>query len=304
MGDTGWPLIPREVLPAPVPAARRRVPPRPPSPPDPSRQLPFFGAETTEPSPADLAGLLAGPGRLGRMGGTARVSVPVDAAWRVHVLVAELVSRGLAVSWRPFPVRLDARDGSGAGDAPIKSDISAGEDEHPKVPVENSGPGDGETHRGSSGGNDADESGVRDGSRIESDAGNTESEGEPGDESDEVPSAPRFEVLTAYSRRLNGLANFWPDAAAQLFLSGPRLRLWVAAAGEPLTGGYALGLDPAKDVSMIDAALVRAGLAGRVAEDRSHYLIMGRRRLRRLAELVGDRPEAAPEHLWPGSAAA
>src|SRR3954452_16751842 len=101
MTETGWPLIPREGLPAPVPAARRRLPPRPASPPDPSRQLPFFGAETTEPSPADLAGLLAGPGRLGRMGGTARVSVAVDAAWRVHVLVAELVSRGLVVSWLP-----------------------------------------------------------------------------------------------------------------------------------------------------------------------------------------------------------
>ena len=83
MSETGWPLIPREVLPAPVPAARRRQPPRPDSSPDPSRQLPFFGAETTEPSPADLVGLLAGPGHLGRMGGTARVSVPVDAAWRV-----------------------------------------------------------------------------------------------------------------------------------------------------------------------------------------------------------------------------
>src|ERR1700755_452671 len=108
MTETGWPLIPREVLPAPVKAAKRRPMQRPP-PADPSRQLPFFGAETTEPSPADLIGLLAGPGQLGRMGGTARVSVPVDAAWRVHVLVAELVSRGLVVNWRPFPVRLDAR---------------------------------------------------------------------------------------------------------------------------------------------------------------------------------------------------
>src|SRR5690606_3865238 len=33
------------------------------------------------------------------MGGTARVSVVVDAAWRVHVLVAELVRRGLTAAW-------------------------------------------------------------------------------------------------------------------------------------------------------------------------------------------------------------
>lgn len=290
-GETGWPLIPREGLPAPVKAARRRLPPRP-SPPA-NGQLPFFGAETTEPSPADLAGLLAGPGRLGRMGGTARVSVPVDAAWRVHVLVAELVSRGLVVSWRQEP-----------RDSPIKSDISGERDEEGETLGSDVEHDDTEEHRASSERNDADESGAGDPPRIESDDGNTESDGESSDENDDVPSGPRFEVLTAYSRRLNGLANFWTGAAAQLFLSGPRLRLWVAAAGEPVTGGYALGLDPAKDVAMIDAALVRAGLAGRVAADRSRYLIMGKRRLRRLAELVGERPEAAPEHLWPGAAGA
>ncbi|WP_396027572.1 hypothetical protein [Actinoplanes sp. TBRC 11911] len=310
MKEPGWPLIPREGLPAPVPAAKRRLPPRP-SPP-PSGQLPFFGAATTEPSPADLAGLLAGPGRLGRMGGTARVTVPVDAAWRVHVLVAELVSRGLVVTWRPFPVRLDdPADFAGIDptdlsprDSPIKSDISGEYDEQPETPVGDVEHDEHETRRASSERNDADESGAGDAPRIESDDGNTESDDESTGENDEVPSGPRFEVLTAYSRRLNGLANFWTGAATQLFLSGPRLRLWVAAAGEPVTGGYALGLDPAKDVVMIDAALVRAGLAGRVAADRSRYLIMGKRRLRRLAELVGDRPEAAPEHLWPGAAGA
>jgi hypothetical protein len=45
--------------------------------------------------------LLAGPGEVVRMGGTARLSVRVDAAWRVHVLVAELAARGLAASWEP-----------------------------------------------------------------------------------------------------------------------------------------------------------------------------------------------------------
>jgi hypothetical protein len=103
---------------------------------------------------------------------------------------------------------------------------------------------------------------------------------------------------------LNGLARAWPEAREQLFLSGPRLRLWVAAAGEPVPGGYALGLDPLKDLVAIDAALVRAGLAGRLSDDGRHYLIMGKRRLRRLAELVGERPGAAPEHVWPDGASA
>jgi hypothetical protein len=257
MTETGWPLIPREVLPAPVPAARTRPGRRDPQPPtDAGRQLSMFGAETTEPSPADLAGLLAGPGRLGRMGGTARVSITVDDAWRVHVLVAELVSRGLVVSWLPIDQdQEDVRD-----DAPPA------------------------------------------GSEVIDASENTP------DESPEPQPVPerrvRFEVRTAYSSRLNGLARAWPDAAAQLFLSGPRLRLWVAAAGEPLAGGYALGLDPAKDRGSIDAALVRAGLAGRVSDDGRHYVIVGRRRLARLAELVGERPAAAARHLWPGGAAA
>jgi len=78
----------------------------------------------------------------------------------------------------------------------------------------------------------------------------------------------------------------------------------VDEAGEPVAGGYALGLDPAKDVAAIDAALVRVGLAGRPSDDGRHYLILGGRRLRRLAELVGERPGAAPEDMWPGGAGA
>ncbi|MEV4345953.1 hypothetical protein AB0J83_15915 [Actinoplanes sp. NPDC049596] len=256
MTETGWPLIPREVLPAPVPAAKRRPPPRTPGQTSESgRQLPIFGAETTEPSPGDLAGLLAGPGKLGRMGGTARVSVVVDAAWRVHVLAAELVSRGLVVNWRP--VQDDEKDNSGES---VTMAQESGDDDAAEAQI-------------------------------------TEVEDQPG-------ARPRFEVLTAYSRRLNGLARGWPEAAAQLFLSGPRLRLWVAAAGEPIAGGFALGLGPGKDPVEIDAALVRAGLAGRLSDDGRQYLIKGKRRVARLAELVGERPPAAPEDLWPRGAGA
>ncbi|WIM96816.1 hypothetical protein ACTOB_000284 [Actinoplanes oblitus] len=252
MTETGWPLIPRETLPPPVPVERRPhqrgVPGRPGG-----RQLSMFGAETIEPSPADLAGLLAGPGQLGRMGGTARVSVIVDDAWRVHVLVAELVARGLAATW-----------------APVSPDQGQKPDQE-QNPL-----------------------GVR-------------GEQPPAEEISDTPGEPpppRFEVRTAYSRRLNALASAWPAAAAQLFLSGPRLRLWVAATGCPRPGGYRLGLDPGKDTRAVDAALIRAGLAGRVSEDQRFYVIAGRRRLTRLAELVGERPEAAPAEFWPGGAAA
>ena len=71
------------------------------------RQIPgqpsLFAAAATDPRPADLAGLLAGPGRLRRLGGTVQVSVWVDAAWRVHALVAEFTRRGLPAGWEAAP---------------------------------------------------------------------------------------------------------------------------------------------------------------------------------------------------------
>jgi hypothetical protein len=62
-------------------------------------QLSIFGIEAHPPAPGDLDGLLAGSGQVVRLGGTARVSIVVDAAWRVRVLIAEFTQRGLATSW-------------------------------------------------------------------------------------------------------------------------------------------------------------------------------------------------------------
>ncbi|GGQ70393.1 hypothetical protein [Couchioplanes azureus] len=237
MAEPGWPLIPREVLPAPVPAVRPR-PRRAATPTPAGQQLSVFGVEAVDPSLADLAGLLTGPGRLGRMGGTARVSVRVDAAWRVHVLVGELVGRGLVVNWHPVPEQPRAE--------PV--DEEAGEEEKARTVA--------------------------------------------------------FDVVTAYSSRLNGLARSWPPPGAKIFLNGPRLRLWVAAAGAPRPQGYALGLDPDGSLdSAVHDALTRIGLAGTIQAGPA-YMIAGRRRLTRLAELIGERPAAAPERLWPGGAAA
>jgi hypothetical protein len=222
------------------------------------------------------------------MGGTARVSVRVDAAWRVHVLVGELVSRGLVVSWLPLeepqpePPELLAEPDDTADDVDddIDDDIDKEKEIDPDYFDEDQS-------------QDQDQADVR---RTDSD--------EPFRVDQHTPATTGFEVRTAYSSRLNGLATAWPAAAARLFLSGPRLRLWVAAAGEPRPGGFALGLDPEKDAETVDAALVRAGLAGVVSDAGLHYVISGRKRLARLAELVGERPAAAPEALWPGVAAA
>jgi hypothetical protein len=175
----------------------------------------LFGVQATAPTPEDLAGLLAGPGRLGRMGGTVRVSVPVADAWRVHALVAELTGRKLPASWEP----------NGAG----------------------------------------------------------------------------FVVHTAYTARLLGLAAAWRDGPpAGLHLNGQALRLWVAAAGTPSPEGFLLGLNPDESWwPAVGAALAAAGLAAALVVPGPVYRITGRKRLARLAELVGDPPAPAPPDIWP-----
>ncbi|WP_229398702.1 hypothetical protein [Micromonospora okii] len=200
-------------------------------PPDPVRQLSLFGAEAADPSVADLAGLLAGPGEVFRMGGTARLSVVVDAAWRVHVLVAELARRGLPTTWEAT--------------------------------------GDG-----------------------------------------------RHLVRTAYASTLAPLAVAWlPDPAspsaegvkrppAGFHLNGRRLRLWVAAAGSADPAGFLLRLG-ATDLPCrepVGAALAAVGLPAVLLDAGAGgpaYRITGRRRLARLADLLGDRPPAASPADWP-----
>lgn len=199
-------------------------PPRLP-PPDPARQLSLFGAEAAEPSPADLAGLLAGPGQVVRMGGTARVSIVVDAAWRVHVLVAELSVRGLAATWVPTA------------------------DEH-------------------------------------------------------------LGVRTSYATTLAPLGVSWLRGAvkrppAGFHLDGAGLRLWAVAAGRPEPLGFALRLGPSDEGCWepVGAALAAIGLPAALLGSRAGgpaYRITGRRRVARLAELVGERPAAAPAGHWPG----
>jgi hypothetical protein len=301
MTGTGWPLIPRELLPAPVrPARVTRRPPRAQA--DTGRQLSIFGAETTEPSPADLAGLLAGPGRLGRMGGTARVSVRVDAAWRVHVLVAELVSRGLVVSWSPLPTERVPRPPSPEAGGPARHQDSMGDAADGEAP-------DGDVPDGDVPDGDVPDGDVPDGDAPDGDAPDGSDVAGPIHEpSSGHQAGVSFEVRTAYSSRLHALARAWPAAADRLFLSGPRLRLWVAAAGRTTGDGFALGLgdteDPDKVTKVVDPSLRRAGLDGSLSEDGRAYLILGQRRLVRLAELVGDRPAAAPPTLWPRRTAA
>jgi hypothetical protein len=194
------------------------------------KQLNLFGVEAAAPGPADLAGLLAGPGRVVRMGGTARVSVVVDELWRARALHAELAARGIGAT------------------------LVATADEH-------------------------------------------------------------IGVRSAYSTTLAPLGAAWLRGAGQLpppgfALDGPRLRLWVLAAGVADPLGFTLRLVPPGARPSVDdpawvpvaTALAALGLAANLLGTRAGgpaYRVVGRRRIARLAELVGDRPPEVPDEGWP-----
>lgn len=116
-------------------------------------------------------------------------------------------------------------------------------------------------------------------------------------------------VRTAFLAGLRPLATAWTRGAVKAVpsgwqLDGAALRLWVVAAGTPDGRGYLLGLDPhAPDTHTgLAAALAVVGLAATPLGARAGHpalRISARRRLTRLAELVGEAPRATPTGLWP-----
>jgi len=188
------------------------------------RQLSLFGVEARPPSPLDLEGLLVGAGQVTRMGGTARVSIVVDAPWRAEVLRAECTLRALVSTVEP---------------ATIEGNIA---------------------------------------------------------------------FRTAYSTALAPLGVRWMRGAVKhvpdrFFLDGRRLRLWFAAAGSPDGAqAFTLRLGTMSDDEAIGAALAGAGLPAVLLGPRAGgpaYRIVGRRRMSRLAELIGEPPVQAPPGDWP-----
>jgi hypothetical protein len=111
-------------------------------------------------------------------------------------------------------------------------------------------------------------------------------------------------VRTAFRADLLSLAEEWTKegekfAPTGLTLDGGALRLWVLAAGSWLAGSYLLGLDPdAPDTyDTVRGALGNAGLPATLHG--AGLRISGRRRLGRLAELVGRPPSGDAEAHWP-----
>jgi hypothetical protein len=189
-----------------------------------TRQLSLFGIEATTPNPDDLAGLLAGPGQVVRMGGTARVSVVVEQRWRAVALAGELRERGFAAT------------------------CVATVDEH-------------------------------------------------------------LGVRTPYSSALAPLAAAWLRGALKLpppgfTVNGRRLRLWMIAAGH--RDGFDVTLRLGRCEDSVEVTMQRAlgavGLPADIlagnARSGPALRMTGRRRLARLAEIIGDAPASAPEGAW------
>jgi hypothetical protein len=115
-------------------------------------------------------------------------------------------------------------------------------------------------------------------------------------------------VRTPFDERLAPLAERWSGggskrAPANLTLDGPRLRWWAIAAGRHDPLGYSLLLGPQDEVvwPAVGAALVRAGLSAAQIGPRADgpaYRVTGMRKLARLRELIGERPEGVPEGAW------
>ena len=119
----------------------------------------------------------------------------------------------------------------------------------------------------------------------------------------------RIAVRTAFVPALLPLAGRWTSGAVKLppprlQLDGPRLRWWALAAGRVDHGGYSFALGPSDEQAWpaVGAALATAGVPGTFVGPRGEgpaYRIVGRRRLARLRELVGEPPAGVQLEYWP-----
>jgi hypothetical protein len=142
----------------------------------------------------------------------------------------------------------------------------------------------------------------------------TEALGLLGLEAELVPgSEGRTAVRTPFVAALLPVALRWTSGAVKLpppglQLDGPRLRWWALAAGrgDPAGkgAGYALGLGASDEQAWpaVGGALAAAGVPGTFVGPRGEgpaYRIVGRRRLARLRELVGEPVTGVPTECWP-----
>jgi hypothetical protein len=116
-------------------------------------------------------------------------------------------------------------------------------------------------------------------------------------------------VGTPWTAELRPIADAWTRGAVKRppdgwVLDGSRLRWWCLAEGRQGVGMYTLALGASDEHAWLSvgSALAVAGVPGVLVGPRADgpaYRIVGRRRLVRLLELVGDRPAGVPDDAWP-----
>jgi hypothetical protein len=124
-----------------------------------------------------------------------------------------------------------------------------------------------------------------------------------------APAELGLTVRTPWLTDLLPVADAWSRGAVKVpppgwVLDGARLRWWCLAEGSAAAEVYTLHLGGSDQQSWlaIGSALAIAGVPGVLVGPRADgpaYRIVGRRRLGRLVELVGEPPVGVPSTAWP-----
>ena len=123
------------------------------------------------------------------------------------------------------------------------------------------------------------------------------------------PAEVGMTVGTPWLGELRATADAWFRGAVKCppagwVLDGSRLRWWCLSAGRSAGDMYslALGANDEHGWLAVGSALSAVGVPGVLVGPRADgpaYRIVGRRRLARLVELIGDRPDGVPTEAWP-----
>jgi hypothetical protein len=116
-------------------------------------------------------------------------------------------------------------------------------------------------------------------------------------------------VGTPWLPELREMADSWTLGAVKCppdgwVLDGLRLRWWALSEGRATDGMYTLALGASDEHAWlaVGSALSSAGVPGVLVGPRADgpaYRIVGRRRLARLLELIGEAPDGVPSEAWP-----
>jgi hypothetical protein len=130
-----------------------------------------------------------------------------------------------------------------------------------------------------------------------------------GIEAETGPAELGLTVRTPWLPELLPIADGWTRGAVKVpppgwVLDGARLRWWCLAEGVAAPEMYTLHLGASDQQSWlaVGSALAIAGVPGVLVGPRADgpaYRIVGRRRLGRLVELVGEPPAGVPSMAWP-----